>query len=336
MAVIKNNKTGMWEVRTYYKDLTGARKQKTKRGFAKKSEALEWERNFKLKENQSISMSFQSFVDIYLTDLEPRIKRNTFLTKKHIIETKILPYFGKRKLDDIRTSDVIQWQNEIMKLKKDNGELFSPTYLKTIHNQLSAILNHAVNMYGLKDNVARKAGTMGKEENKEMEFWTQEEFQVFLECVADKPISYYAFEILYWTGIREGELLALTPGDFNFEKKTLRINKSYQRLEGKDVITDPKTPKSNRTIVMPDFLAAEMDRGAKLAGVKRIRIHGLRHSHISLLINLGFSALAIGERVGHEAVDITYHYAHLFPTVQTDMAAQLETEREALVDVRKE
>lgn len=120
MAVIKNHKTGMWEVRTYYKDLTGARKQKTKRGFAKKSEALEWERNFKLKENQSISMSFKSFVDIYLTDLEPRIKRNTFLTKKYIIETKILPYFGKRKLDDIRTSDVIQQQNEIMKLKKKN------------------------------------------------------------------------------------------------------------------------------------------------------------------------------------------------------------------------
>ena len=246
-------------------------------------------------------MSFQSFVDIYLTDLEPRIKRNTFLTKKHIIETKILPYFGKRKLDDIRTSDVIQWQNEIMKLEKDNGELFSQTY---------------------------------------------------------------AFEMLYWTGIREGELLALTPADFNFEKKTLRINKSYQRLEGEDVITDPKTPKSNRTIVMPDFLAIEMevflysiyginmnyriftisksyihhemDMGVTLAGVKRIRIHGLRHSHISLLINLGFSALAIGERVRHEAVDITYHYAHLFPTVQTDMAAQLETEREALVNVRKE
>ena len=205
MAVIKNKKTGMWEVRTYYKDMTGERKQKTKRGFAKKSEALEWERNFKLKENQSISMSFQSFVDIYLMDLEPRIKRNTFLTKKHIIETKILPYFGKRKLDDIRTSDVIQWQNEIMKLKKDNGELFSQTYLKTIYNQLSAILNYAVNMYGLKDNVARKAGTMGKEENKGMEFWTQEEFQKFLERVADKPISYYAFEMLYWTGIREGD-----------------------------------------------------------------------------------------------------------------------------------
>lgn len=364
MAVIKNQKTEMWEVRTYYKDWTGERKQKTKRGFAKKSEALEWERNFKLKEDQSISMTFGSFVEIYLKDLESRINKNTFLTKKHIIETKIFPYFGRRKLDEIRTSDVIQWQNEMMKLTKDNGELFSPTYLKTIHNQLSAILNYAVNFYGLKDNVARKAENMGKEESKEMEFWTQDEFQAFLECVADKEMSYYAFEILYWTGIREGELLALTPEDFNFQKKTLRINKSYQRLEGEDVITDPKTPKSNRTIVMPDFLADEMedfisrmygiekneriftisksylhhemDRGAKLAGVKRIRIHGLRHSHISLLINLGFSALAIGERVGHEAVDITYHYAHLFPTVQTDMAAQLDTEREALINVRKE
>lgn len=204
MAVIKNQKTGMWEVRTYYKDWTGERKQKTKRGFAKKSEALEWERNFKLKEDQSISMTFGSFVEIYLKDLESRIKKNTFLTKKHIIETKILPYFGRRKLDEIRTSDVIQWQNEMMKLTKDNGELFSPTYLKTIHNQLSAILNHAVNFYGLKDNVARKAGNMGKEESKEMEFWTQDEFQAFLECVADKEMSYYAFEILYWTGIREG------------------------------------------------------------------------------------------------------------------------------------
>ena len=305
MAVIKNNKTGMWEVRTYYKDLTGARKQKTKRGFAKKSEALEWERNFKLKEDQSISMSFKSFVDIYLTDLEPRIKRNTFLTKKHIIETKILPYFGKRKLDDIRTSDVIQWQNEVMKLKKDNGELFSPTYLKTIHNQLSAILNHAVNMYGLKDNVARKAGTMGKEENKEMEFWTQEEFQAFLECVADKPISYYAFEILYWTGIREGELLALQVKDIDFEQGTITVDESLTRLDGEDLITAPKTESSVRVITihkelqeeLKEYIATlyhvrpgtrlfagrtkEMKRGIKMSGVKKITVHCTRHSHAS-------------------------------------------------------
>lgn len=308
MAVIKNQKTGMWKVRTYYKDWTGTRRQKTKRGFAKKSEAQEWERAFKLKDEMNINMKFKDFAELYLSDIQPRIKYNSFLTKKHIIETKILPYFGHRKLNEIRPADVIQWQNEIMKLKKDNGEAYSPTYLKTIHNQLSAILNHAVNMYDLKDNVARKAGSMGKEESKEIMFWTQEEYQAFIEQVADKPISYYAFEILYWTGIREGELLALTPADFDFVKKALRINKSYQRLEGKDVITDPKTPKSNRVIVMPDFLAVEiedfisrldgirsddriftisksylhheMDRGAKLAGVKRIKIHGLRHPYV--------------------------------------------------------
>lgn len=172
MAVIKNQKTGMWEVRTYYKDWTGTRRQKTKRGFAKKSEAQEWERAFKLKDEMNINMKFKDFAELYLSDIQPRIKYNSFLTKKHIIETKILPYFGHRKLNEIRPADVIQWKNEIMKLKKDNGEAYSPTYLKTIHNQLSAILNHAVNMYDLKDNVARKAGLMGKEESKEIMFWT--------------------------------------------------------------------------------------------------------------------------------------------------------------------
>ena len=171
----------------------------------------------------------------------------------------------------------------------------------------------------------------------------------------DKPLSYYAFEMLYWCGIREGELLALTPTDFDFEAGTVSISKSYQRLKGKDVITTPKTKKSNRVIKMPKFLCGEMedylkmfysagaderifpvskhylhhemDRGAKAAGVKRIRIHDLRHSHISLLIDMGFTALAIADRVGHESIDITYRYAHLFPTRQTEMADKLDFER---------
>ena len=75
------------------------------------------------------------------------------------------------------------------------------------------------------------------------------------------------------------------------------------------------------------YLHHEMDRGAKKSGVKRIRIHDLRHSHISLLIEMGFSALAIADRVGHESIDITYRYAHLFPTKQTEMADKLDNER---------
>ena len=176
-----------------------------------------------------------------------------------------------------------------------------------------------------------------------------------IDAMMDKPMLYYAFEILYWCGIREGELLALTPADFDFEKKTLRINKSYQRLQGKDVITTPKTKKSNRVIQMPDFLCDEMqdyfkqlyglesdsrifpltkhtlkrgmEFGCKASGVKVIRIHDLRHSHVSLLINMGYSAVAIGNRVGHESVEITYRYAHLFPTVQKEMADKLNIER---------
>ena len=164
--------------------------------------------------------------------------------------------------------------------------------------------------------------------------------------------SFYAFEMLYWCGIREGELLALTAADFNFDKETVTINKSYQRLHGEDVITTPKTKKSNRTIKMPHFLCEEMqeylgmlyglkkkdriftvtksylhhemDRGAEAAGVKRIRIHDLRHSHISLLIDMGFSAVAIADRVGHESIDITYQYAHMLVNTDT-MVMALDT-----------
>lgn len=74
-----------------------------------------------------------------------------------------------------------------------------------------------------------------------MLFWTKEEYKKFSFEMMDKPISFYAFEMLYWCGIREGELLALTAADFNFDKETVTINKSYQRLHGEDVITTPKT-----------------------------------------------------------------------------------------------
>lgn len=364
MTVIKNNKTNRWEVRTYYKDWKGETKQKTKRGFQRKSDAQEWERAFKMKTNQSLDMYFEDFVDLYMNDMSQRMKRNAYLSKEHVVNTKILPYFAKKKLQDIRPTDIVQWQNEIMSMKKKNGEPFSPVYLKTIHNQMSAILNYASKMYGLSNNAARQAGGMGKETSKPIQFWTQSEFQKFIEKVADKPISYYAFELLYWTGIREGELLALTMNDFDMENNKLTIDKSYQRLERKHVITDPKTEKGNRTIIIPDFLAIEMqnyfdslygykktdrifqisksylhhemDRGAKAAQIKRIKIHGLRHSHISLLIDMGYSALAIAERVGHEAVDITYRYAHLFPTVQSEMADKLNQEREVLISVSEE
>ena len=355
MPAYKDTEKGTWFVSFYYENWKGVKQKKMKRGFPTKKEALAWEREFLMQKAADLNMDFEKFVEIYITDKKERLRENTWSTKEHIIRTKILPYFKNKRLSDVQPKDVIAWQNEMLNYRDGKGKPYSPTYLKTLHNQLSAIFNHGVRYYGLKSNPAAIAGNMGSEKHKEMLFWTKEEYLKFADAMMDKPRSFYAFEVLYWCGIREGELLALTPADFDFEKGTLSITKSYQRLKGRDVITDPKTPKSVRVIQMPQFLTEEihdyvkslykiqpdqrmfdmtkhylhheMDRGAKEAGVKRIRIHDLRHSHVSLLIEMGFSALAITDRVGHESIDITYKYAHLFPSKQKEMAQRLDIER---------
>ena len=355
MSIHKDNATGKWRVVYRYTDWTGETHQSSKRGFPTKREAQMWERELLLKKEAKLDMTFESFYEIYVEDMQNRIRDNTWGTKTNIARTKILPYFGKRKIGEIEPRDIIAWQNELLAIRQPNGKPYSASYLQKIHSQLSAIFNHAVNFYHLPSNPAQKAGNMGKEEHREMLFWTKEEYLKFADVMMDKPVSYYAFEILYWCGLRMGELLALTPADFNFETHTLRINKSYQRLHREDVITPPKTLKSNRTIKMPQFLCDEMqdylkmlyepkederiftisksylhhemNRGAKISGVKRIRVHDLRHSHVSLLINMGFTVLAIADRMGHESIDITYRYAHLFPSEQTQMAEQLDIER---------
>jgi integrase len=225
--------------------------------------------------------------------------------------------------------------------------------LKTINNQLSAIFNYAVKYYDLAKNPCTAAGSMGKGKAEEMNYWTQEEFEDFLEFVKDKAQSRYAFQVLYWTGCRIGELLALTLGDFNPSEKTLNINKSYQRIKGKDVITEPKTAKSKRIITLPDFLVDELNeyveklygmmpsdrlfmvtksyleheiiRGCELSGVKKIRLHDLRHSHASLLISkLGAQPNLVAERLGHEKIQTTLStYAHLYPNQNKELADKL-------------
>lgn len=164
-----------------------------------------------------------------------------------------------------------------------------------------------------------------------------------------------AFSMLFWSGMRKGELLALTLADFDFTEGSISITKSCSFSKGRDLIQDTKTPKGRRTILMPGVLMADvqayaarlyglqpsdrlfprstrdmlrrwMKRGSAAAGVKRIRIHDLRHSHASLLIEMGFSPLLIAERLGHESIDTTLQtYSHLYPNKQSELAAKLET-----------
>ncbi len=355
MPAYKDKKTGLFYVQFYYRDARGAKRHKTKKGFQTELEALLWEKNFKALKDDAMDMTFADFCKVYEAEVRPRVREHTWLTKENIIQSKLLPFFGDMRMCDIRPVDIVRWQNSLTGSTRADGDGFKPTYLRIINNQLNAIFNHAERYYNLEKNPVHKVDKMGSKEAGEMQFWTKDEYLRFSEAVMDKPLSFHAFELLYWTGIRCGELLALTPSDFMLDSSRLRINKSYQSLHGVDTVTDPKTPKSVRTIVMPaflrdemadfiemrddvapderlfavtkHFLAHEMERGCKASGVKRIRIHDIRHSHVSLLIEMGFSALAIAERMGHEAVDITYRYAHLFPTKQDEMAAALDGAR---------
>lgn len=339
---------GTWTLQFYYKDWQGQNRKKKKRGFTTKKEAQEWEREFLNKQQANPDMLFGSLVDLYMEDMSHRLRKSTMENKKFVIDLKILPFFKGLPINEIKATHIRKWQNEL--INDENN--YSDTYIKTINNQLVAVFNYAVKYYDLKDNPCHKAGSIGKKNADEMQFWTKDEFQKFLPFVSDKPQSKAAFEVLYWTGIRIGELMALTSKDIDFDNKTLSINKSYQRLNKEDIITDPKTPKSNRIIALPDFLCDdlkeyinklyeikpddrifnftkfylhhEMDRGCKKSSIKRIRLHDLRHSHASLLIEMGFSPLLIAERLGHEKVETTLNtYSHLYPNKHSQIANKL-------------
>lgn len=350
MPAYKDEKTGKWFAKFYYTNWQGIKKQKWKRGFATKKEALGFERDFLEQQSANPDMTFQNLYEIYMEDMAARLKQSTLLTKKAVLQTHILPFFGSKPINEIKASDVRRWQAKLMSSPNN----YSQTYLKKINTELNSIINYAKRFYDLNTNPCGKAGTIGKAKAQEMDYWTYNEYIAFREGVKDKPLSYICFEVLYWTGMREGELLALSPADIDLDNKTISINRTYQRIEGKDVFTSPKTRKSKRKIPIPDFLCQELSdyiqsrymldaderlfpvtksylshemiRGCKNTGVKKIRIHDIRHSHASLLINQGCDALMLADRLGHEKVSTTLNtYSHLFPHKQQELVHSLES-----------
>lgn len=205
MAAYKDEARGTWYVSFHYNDWTGKNKRKLKRGFRTRKEALEYEQKFLLQQATNLDMRFEDFYKLYEEDLKPKLKLNTWRTKDVIFQKKLIPYFKDKKMNEISPADIIKWQNEMIKKRQSDDKPYKPTYLKTMQSELSAIFNHAVRFYNLRENPVKKAGTIGKGKADEMDFWTKEEYLKFIECVKDKPISYYAFQILYWCGIREGD-----------------------------------------------------------------------------------------------------------------------------------
>ena len=265
-----------------------------------------------------------------------------------MIKKHVLPYLGEKPMNQITPSDLIAWQNHI----KDKYS-FSDAYLRMLQNQLTALFTHAQRIYNLKSNPCRRVKKMGRSDGRSLEFWTLKEYKQFIGTFTKNSRAYIMFEILFWTGCREGEMLALTKNDIDLEKGQISITKTYYRHGKEDIVTEPKTENSVRLIEIPDFLADEisayygslfeypdnlrlfpvvaeavqhiMKAHIEKAGVKKIRVHDLRHSHVAYLIHQGVQPLIIKERLGHKDIKITLNtYGHLYPSEQRKVADLLD------------
>lgn len=350
MPIYKDKERDTWFCKFNYKDWRDETKTKLKRGFRTKKEAQEWEREFLQVQQADMDMEFSKFVDVYFTDKAPRLKERTIETKRIMLDTRIIPYFGKLRMNAIKPADIMKWQNDMM------NQDYKPTYLRMLQNQVTAVFNHAERFYGLKDNPCKKIDKMGKANAKELNFWTKEEYDRFIQSFDEKEEMYrLMYQMLFWLGCRVGELLAICYGDINFKEKTVSITKTYYRRNKTDYITAPKTESSNRIVTMPDFLVEElkaytdkmyelkaeerifmvtdravqkkMKQKADKLNLKHIRVHDLRHSHIAFLIEKGTQPLIISKRVGHDSVTTTMNiYGHLYPDKQRQLADMLNEE----------
>lgn len=301
MPVYKDSERNTYYVKTYYTDWTGTRRQKMKRGFKLQREAKDWERSFLEKQSGSPDITFQALYDLYLEDICSRLKESTVIVKRRYTEYRLLPYFKDKPINEISPTDIRKWQNMLIQ------DGLKPTTQSNVNSQLNAILNFAVKYYGLQRNPCSVAGSIGSNKADRIDFWTLEEFKSFIACI-DNPMYNVLYNILYYSGLRCGEVLALTPADIDLDKKVIHVTKTFHRLHNEDVITAPKTKNSVRSVPIPGFLRGQIgdymkriyglkatdriipltDRSLRAAlkrecarsGVKRIRVHDLRHPYV--------------------------------------------------------
>ena len=342
----------MWFCSFYYQDFSGRRVKKKKQGFSTKREADAWERDFLAKKNGSPSMSLSQLAENFLDDARARLKPTTVQGFKDVLSARILPTFGTLPIDAITPASVRQWENDMLQ----EGCAFGS--VARYKNVFSIVLNFAGRFYGLASNPVRAAGALKatgrKQQENALHVWTCEQFARFI-LTGFHPEIIAVFSILFWTGARVGEALALTVGDIDFETSTLSITKTIEFVRGGFRAQSPKTPASYRRVTMPAQLSAilrewirltgaadpsdmlfrlgirgalskAMHNGASAAGLPFIRIHDLRHSHASMLVALGFPPIVIRDRLGHADIKTTMNvYSHLYPSAGDNVAARLST-----------
>lgn len=337
-----------WTIMFRYTDWTGKRKQKKASGFSTKREALAFERDFMEQEAGSPSMTFANLWAIYKKDLRHRVKESSMHSVVPNVERRVLPYFQDMPINQITPTIVRRWETEL----HESTEL-ADSFIQYLHGQLSSILSFACKYYSLPNNPAKIAGSTIKAAptQQALHFWTVEQFKAFDNAAqGDEPYR-TLFLLLFWSGLRVGEAFALTIQDIDLQAGSVSVSKTYHRYDGQDRLTTPKTAHSVRTVSIPPqlcqvlrdliqtipnptpdtrlfeslpfsySLTRHFHRITEKAGLPPIKIHDLRHSHASMLIQKNVPPIVIRDRLGHKSIQTTLDiYSHLYPVKGQEVA----------------
>jgi len=342
MAVYKDEEKGTWYAKFRYTDWTGKARSTTKRGFKTKREARAYEIDFKRKSSDMPDMTMEELCKRYLSAMKPRWKYSTYLSHECVIRLYILPMLGNLAISDISASTIVEWQNWMLSKKQ------SESTLNIRNGALTAILNYAVRLGWISKSPAANIRRIGAPTQR-LEFWELDEYKKFLSAgEGSKNYEKYklCFDILFFSGIRIGEFMGLGKGSFDFEKNQIIINQAI--MQSTRTLSSPKTKQSFRRITMPtaimERIKAYMDnlyevpeckmfcatsrpiyerltKWSKLAGIRPINVHGLRHSNASYLISLGIPITVISRRLGHKNPKITLDtYSHMYREDESNVA----------------
>lgn len=354
MTAYKDDKQGTWYVKFSYVDWTGSRRWTTKRGFSSKRKAERYEAEKKKLALEQSDITVNQLIDAYLDDKKISLRANSYRSRETILNSYVRPYLGKLRLTQLTPLKMRQWQHNIITMPGTKGTQLKQSSVVAIHTVASTMLNYAVKFYGLPQNplsiIGRPKIQQKYDRPSGRHIWELEDFQKAMRYVDDLATR-CTLEILFYGGLRIGELKALDVSDFDFDKGTVSITKSYDPLLKK--ISCTKTASSVRVINMPatvmehikDFISRscpvpspiisfnevtirrKIKALAKKADVPSIRVHDLRHSHASYLIHRGIPITTISRRLGHKNPSITMAvYSHMYHNADSDLAQLMEND----------
>lgn len=364
MAIYKSNdeKTKdnkKWYFKCTYHDIYGNAKQKKSKKFLTKEEAIKEEAKFLLSIGEAKQKTIVTFNDAYneLIEIKSKKVRPQTLKKEINYYKHIEKELGNICINKLTLEQMTHWKNII------NSKNLKCSYKKKIFKFLNQLVTHAELYYKVTTDVLRLSGNFVdiSESKKEIDFFTLDEFNKFISVI-DDDFWRLLFNTLFFCGIRQGELQALTWNDLNFNENTIRINKTLTtKIKGeKWSIFPPKTKSSYRTIPLTNSLTIQLNalyknqikidgfsndwfifggvnptpestiqhkknNYCKKANLKQIRIHDFRHSCASLLISKNADPTIVAKFLGHADVNMTLNtYSHMYKSKLNEIISIFE------------